>query len=892
MPGAPSDAESSSGDDNPRFRPLLSGPQDAEADAPAKAGPRARRPGPAPAARGNNRSFKAALQRIIDEGSSSDDNLPGLRRARKPEAPAKRKRKEKEPAAAASAAADDRAGKRGKPGAPAGKPERERAPKAPRRAPADPSEIVPTGSGQLLRRRLRSKGPTSHVQHEASPPTASRPQQDGADADSDGDNGGSARFRMRAAHGGGGGGGKRKNEADSGSEMDPDEEEVGLWSEELQRRADQLGRGILRTAFSMKECPGAKIRGLQPECFLGGRRLEDGGHPLFDDEGKANLHFLLSTFRAVQRERERRKRGKDEKKKEAGEDSEEEGPDNLAEVKYLRWLVRQARELKLVNKVELRRGMLSAKRMAAARKMGSFSLMLDCNLADISDSEAPQINADGKERPATRSEIAFAAKFPERKAAPQDGSGVNQERLRSRVVTRQTAVSVASSHDLDLEKVADLLTAPTLSFDWEDKDASDDEDGLEVALPDIARLKNSKRDVFKDQLKRSVSFNQAKSLSRSDTNQSLDQTFARLQSASLDLESEAAPADAEKPAPEEPAGEPQSGSAEGKAPAPAPKPSPAPAAPAPTPPAEKPAPAREARAPPQEEEAATTGAGAKGAAAKPADRKAAAEAPPSNAAPAAPAADPPLAEASVDISPTQMWGGADLMGWSRDSEGAEPRPTQAPPKAHGDQGPPEISPTMPFVPEDQCHAGISPTMPFVPEDQGPPEISPTMPFVPEVSSTQVGGADGADAVEAKTPQPASGEARVKDATDPPPSQRKLKRSASIMSDESLSDSNDDPEHGAELTASQVLTPEEEKRRRLEREWLRHKRRKLRVEEETARKRIRKDGPGAKTGSSLGSRAAPTAAADDDAALFGGMQSGANRRPKSFLMGGAAKVAAK
>ena len=28
--------------------------------------------------------------------------------------------------------------------------------------------------------------------------------------------------------------------------------------------------------------------------------------------------------------------------------------------------------------------------------------------------------------------------------------------------------------------MADLLTAPTLSFDWEDKDASDDEDGLEA----------------------------------------------------------------------------------------------------------------------------------------------------------------------------------------------------------------------------------------------------------------------------------------------------------------------------------------------------------------------------------------------------------------------------
>ena len=45
-------------------------------------------------------------------------------------------------------------------------------------------------------------------------------------------------------------------------------------------------------------------------------------------------------------------------------------------------------------------------------------------------------------------------------------------------------------------------------------------------------------------------------------------------------------------------------------------------------------------------------------------------------------------EASVDISPTQMWGGADLMGWSRDSEGAEPRPPPLPP------APSAISPTI------------------------------------------------------------------------------------------------------------------------------------------------------------------------------------------------------
>ena len=47
----------------------------------------------------------------------------------------------------------------------------------------------------------------------------------------------------------------------------------------------------------------------------------------------------------------------------------------------------------------------------------------------------------------------------QRSTKDQSADTTRQERLRSRVVTRQTAVSVASSHDLDLEKAAAAAAA-------------------------------------------------------------------------------------------------------------------------------------------------------------------------------------------------------------------------------------------------------------------------------------------------------------------------------------------------------------------------------------------------------------------------------------------------
>merc|ERR1719158_1366956 len=66
---------------------------------------------------------------------------------------------------------------------------------------------------------------------------------------------------------------------------------------------------------------------------------------------------------------------------------------------------------------------------------------------------------------------------------------------------------------MNLDKVREQLLAPSLSFDWEVKENEEDDFGLEVDVPEAQRS-DSKRDIFHQQLRRAVSFNHAKNLTR------------------------------------------------------------------------------------------------------------------------------------------------------------------------------------------------------------------------------------------------------------------------------------------------------------------------------------------------------------------------------------------
>lgn len=159
----------------------------------------------------------------------------------------------------------------------------------------------------------------------------------GAGASSGSEDGRRVRIKNNGLLGNASKAGVQKEQMVSESEFEPTMDEVENWRGSLNKLMDTDSEDV-RTAFSIKECDPAVIRRLGPESFLGGRKLEEGGLPLYDGEGKANLHFVLGTYRSVRMIYSRRKRG---------DNTVEAVPD--AERGLLRWLVLRARELQLIS---------------------------------------------------------------------------------------------------------------------------------------------------------------------------------------------------------------------------------------------------------------------------------------------------------------------------------------------------------------------------------------------------------------------------------------------------------------------------------------------------------------------------------------------------------------
>jgi len=185
-----------------------------------------------------------------------------------------------------------------------------------------------------------------------------------------------------------------------------------------------------------------------------------------------------------------------------------------AERGLLRWLLLQARQLQLISHSELKRYRVDRNRLEAMKKSLQYSLALKANWAAASGDE--QQDTPGKK--AAHEIENFDAHFPQRRSERQEGSTIAlQERLRTQAVSRQSGITVQSSHTVDMQRVKDALLAPKMSFDWEDKvdDDDDEANGLEVEVPEEHAVSSS-RDIFKDQMRRSVSFHQAKSLRMND----------------------------------------------------------------------------------------------------------------------------------------------------------------------------------------------------------------------------------------------------------------------------------------------------------------------------------------------------------------------------------------
>eukprot|EP00929_Paragymnodinium_shiwhaense_P026938 TRINITY_DN1591_c1_g1_i3.p1 TRINITY_DN1591_c1_g1~~TRINITY_DN1591_c1_g1_i3.p1 ORF type:complete len:1033 (-),score=365.48 TRINITY_DN1591_c1_g1_i3:341-3439(-) len=311
-----------------------------------------------------------------------------------------------------------------------------------------------------------------------------------------------AELRYRFVGGGGGRGKRGKREDESGTEDEPEDDEVAMWEKCLEDRR-KAGSEDLRTAFNLKECPAAAIRKLPAASFLGGKRLEDGGMLLHDDEGKLNVHFLLGTFAALKKRRAKKKDG-------WVADAELDAKHSL----HIRWLIRKARDLRLVDLREVRLGKVAVKRMEAARKSGQWSLCLEANLVD-NDAAAD----DGADVVVPQTLSFKDISFPElvRTASAEElkrKEEEEKEKLRQRFRSRQSEIKAASSHKVDIGAVKEKLLAPTFSFDWANRaaDSEEEEDALEVEVPEELASQESRRALLTQHLKRSVSFHQAKQL--------------------------------------------------------------------------------------------------------------------------------------------------------------------------------------------------------------------------------------------------------------------------------------------------------------------------------------------------------------------------------------------
>jgi len=177
--------------------------------------------------------------------------------------------------------------------------------------------------------------------------------------------------------------------------------------------------------------------------------------------------------------------------------------------------------------------------MEFAKKRDNFSLTEEANLVDGSEDVQEQKNKEE----VNLLPMALDFEFPELRRAGKDTEQVEADKvsMREKVSKRQAAISSISSHKADLASMSERITAPTMSFDWEDnRDGGEEEwDALEVEVPQEVKSAGGKRGLLMQTLRRSVSFQQAKQfvpsvteLSRSATGSSLDLSASRAESSS------------------------------------------------------------------------------------------------------------------------------------------------------------------------------------------------------------------------------------------------------------------------------------------------------------------------------------------------------------------------
>lgn len=322
---------------------------------------------------------------------------------------------------------------------------------------------------------------------------------------------GAPRFRLRGGTVNAVNGGRRRNRGarnkgpSSEHEDAADDEAAAMWLRELEERSPT----DLRDAFGLKPCSPKELRQLPDSAFLGGKKTP-GALPIYDPERKVSLQFLLASYKASEKSRERLR----------GEDSAVD-----LHRPFLRWLMKKARELQLLNSREVRRGLLAPQRLEAAAKSGEWRLSVEQNQAEASDEEGRQKQAQQRQKAVEEAlrdaTFKMELNFPQPKVttptAPEGATALLKERLSRQLESKKDKIDALSSHGQDLQTMADRLMAPSLSFDWDEPESDEDDNSkgiLQVDLPAAAANPEGRRALLREQIQRSVSFKQAKELSK------------------------------------------------------------------------------------------------------------------------------------------------------------------------------------------------------------------------------------------------------------------------------------------------------------------------------------------------------------------------------------------
>lgn len=275
----------------------------------------------------------------------------------------------------------------------------------------------------------------------------------------------------------------RRLASEIGTDNDP---EVDDWKRDLESRYTANDGLDQRDAFSQAACGAAELRQLSPICFL-------GGWPIFDAEGKVNLNLLLGAFKQL--------RALPESCREAA-------------ARHIGWLARKACSMDLVSARELARGRVNSRRTGKARARPAPEERQPALAAERELCFPVRSLPQKRKAVATDEDAVFddaeedAQRFMRRKQAVMD--------LRSLNTSRQAQIASLSSRNVNLQKVRDTLMGPSLSFDWNGRPEDSDEDfggiTLEVDVPTNHIHRDSRRDLFKDQIQQSVSRLLAKEL--------------------------------------------------------------------------------------------------------------------------------------------------------------------------------------------------------------------------------------------------------------------------------------------------------------------------------------------------------------------------------------------